>query len=366
MTNHQDINTSYHCKETSSFDKNTKENQQLNIFECFNNSSCKDFDLLKFAEAQLTFLNIKFLKNDLNEFKDRINELTSNNNAIFLNPAGSSKISSRLFHSDLMVKKLMHKSIGFSKCVTFLENFKEPVFDDYSCKNLNLQQATKTDNSNTKSTCCQCVCKYIKVCSLVYLIYAKSLCNKEEPTLADLMYIMSLNYTDTIHDQLIEPTEKEEYFMQEILGVDSATNKELESLNKSLSHLSFEGSKRLSSASEHSTISNTSDDLYNPNQVPIWMPDNIHELYFVYKTMENKSQDSYLKVKTREVHKVLKGKNCKINDHKKRKLSNNNNYTYYFNIKDHEGGKNKDQLKEKIEKDPYNAVVVNILESLLH
>ncbi|KAL6932222.1 hypothetical protein ACO0OL_003699 [Hanseniaspora opuntiae] len=360
MTNHQDINNSYHCNSTSSYNSKAKENQEPYIFKCFDNLPCKDFDLLKFAEAQLIYLNIKFLRSDLEEFKDRINELTSDSNAIFLNPTGSSSISNRLFHNDLMVEKLMHESVGFSECVTFLENFESQVFDD-SLRSLNSEQTAEINYS----TSCQCVCKYTKVCAVVYLIYSKSICTKEEPTLSDLLYTMSLNYTDPIHSHLIEPTEKEELFMQEILGFGLNSNKELENLNDSLSQLTFKGNKRLSLASEYSISSNNQDDLFNPNQTPVWMPDKIHELYFVYRSMEDKCQDPYIQIKTKEVHKILKNKNCKIYDHKRRKLFHNDHYTHGFNIKDYEKGKYKIRLDEDVNKDPYNAVVENILDSLL-
>lgn len=360
MTNRLDTKNSYHSKSTSSLDIKATENQESYIFKCFDNSSCKNFDLLKFAEAQLVFLNIKFLRSDLEEFKERINELTLDSNAIFLNPTGSSKISNRLFHNSLLAEKLIHESIGFSKCVTFLENFENQVLDE-SPRSFN----SKHNLSNSNSAICICACKYIKVCAVVYLIYSKSICNKEEPTLADLLYTMLLNHTDPIHGQLIEPSEKDEHFMQEILGFDFNSNKELENLNDSLSLLTFNDSKRLSSASEYSTTSKNQDDIFNPNQTPVWMPDNMHELYFVYKSMENRSNDPYLKVKTEEVHKILKNKNCKIHDHKKRKLSHNHNCTHEFNIKDYERDKHKIRLNKNIDKDPYNAVVENILDSLL-
>lgn len=362
MTNIQDIINSNHCNTKNSYKSKAKQEPQSCIFNCINNLSCKGFNLLEFVETQLTFLNIKFLRDDLKEFKDRINELTSSSSEIFLSPTESSKISTRLFYNNLMVKTLMNASIGFSECVAFLESFENQVFDQ-CLKTLDSNQTLKSSDSSL----CPCVCKYTKVCTVVYLIYLKSICNKEEPTLADLLYTMSLSHPDPLHGQLTEPSEKEEHFMQEILKLDSNSNKELDNLNDDLSQLTFEGSKRLSSAPEHSITSIIQDDFLNSNHIPVWMPDNIHELYFVYRSIEKKSQDPHIKNKTEEIRKILKNKNknCKIYDHKKRKLSHNDNYTHGFNIRDYEKGKYKIRLNENVCKDPYNAVVENILDSLL-
>ncbi|KAF0266857.1 hypothetical protein FOG48_04042 [Hanseniaspora uvarum] len=374
MTNNPYINTFYHCKKIIPGKTISKDNGELGSFDSTGAQTCQTFDVKTCVKDQLKSLNIDFSKNHLEEFKNKVETLIYDKNTICLKPHSSYCFDRKLFNNEEAIARLSNLSDPFLKCLKFLKQFEKSELmnigknDDTDMQfNQSVEKKpSKVEVPINSVSFSQCLCKYLEVSVLVIIISLKSLSNKENPTLYDLMYSMSLNPTDAVKSAaLTKPSIKDESLMLKTLGPEIKSEDILDTLNQSFTQLSVKNTGEVDLP--NCTIkSNVKEESLSQDRVPVWITDNMHELFFVYKSLGLKSQDTNLKLKTETVQNFLESRQPKANEHKRRKLSNHHRSIKVSNRETYKVHKKTRYLQKNICTDPYNAVVESIFDSLLH
>lgn len=372
MTNHQLINTSYHCRNTHPQGLATK----VDAYDTPFAQSCQSFDLKETIKKHLYNLKIDFKIYDLEEFKDKILEMTCAENNIVLHPSGSFGLGSKLFNSNKALMAFKKKSNTFSKCLAFINLFEKSYLSPQEAESKEIDTINQeikelienSKGSDVKSNnifmTAQCYCKYMEVVSLLLIIALKAIATEETPSLADLMDELSKNHDEIVPNNRIGPSIYDEAFMFELLSRKLQPIEAVDALSNSFNELSVQNSKEEDVANDI-FLQKPEEYILDEEHTPVWMPDNLHELYFLFQVLNLKDPYPKFESEISDIKKMIENKDLVKLKGKKRKLSLPKKNMHLPKKETHRVHKKTCYLRDNINKDPYNAVVGGIFDSLL-